>query len=263
MMRKLQLAREILRQDGVRGLASQGFLLVLRKYASRIPLSRVKWSAGLKNETDFWDDYFRTRGGEWPESYRLRLDPEQPLQPRPAALLPERAEVEILDVGAGPMSYLGKKLPGRTLDITAVDPLADHYTRILKKYAVSPPVRTQKLAAEQLTSRFLANQFDLVFARNCIDHSYNPEAAILQMVTVVKPGGWVLLEHAPNEAEKESYRGLHQWNFSMAPDGHFLIQSRHGRVDMTAKYADRCTITCELGHEDGVGEWLVTRILKK
>ena len=36
-------------------------------------------AGGLQFETDFWDDYFRSQGGKWPEDYRRRLDPSSPL----------------------------------------------------------------------------------------------------------------------------------------------------------------------------------------
>jgi len=234
----------------------------MRRYGQLLPFSKTKWGGGLKNEVDFWDDYFRTKGLQWPESYSMRLDPEAPLQPRPAALLPDRAEVHILDVGAGPLTHLGKVHAGKSLRITAVDPLADQYDRILKKYNVVPPIRTQKLAAEKLVKWFKPASFDLVFARNCIDHSYNPEHAILQMISVAKPGGYVLLEHFPNEAENEAYAGLHQWNFSMSSDGDFVIGSKDREaVNMTRKHAATSRIECELVKEDA--EWLVTRIQKK
>ena len=42
-------------------------------------------------------------------NYGKRFDPDLPLQPRPTDLLPPQTEVHILDVGAGPLTYLGKK----------------------------------------------------------------------------------------------------------------------------------------------------------
>jgi SAM-dependent methyltransferase len=178
-------------------------------------------------------------------------------------LLPPQTEVHILDVGAGPLTYLGKKYEGKHVNITAVDPLSDEYDRILDKYQIQPLVRTQKLAAEDLTKRFPSGTFDLVFARNCIDHAYNPKRAILQMIEVVKSGRYVLLEHRPNEAENENYSGLHQWNFSLSTNGDFLISSKFEKVNMTKKCLELCTITCEMVNEGRDGDWLITRIQKR
>jgi SAM-dependent methyltransferase len=220
------------------------------------------WQAGIQHELQFWEEYIRTGGGPWADIYRALIDPNSPLQPRPAALLPAKKSVKVLDVGAGPLTFLGKIHKGEKIDLTAVDPLAVGYNQLLEKYGVSPPVRTEEAAAEDLAKKFRPNSFDLVFARNCIDHSYNPEIAVLQMIEVTIPGCYVLMEHLPNEGEHEQYLGLHQWNFSMTPNGDFIIASKTEKVNMTEKYKAIATIKCELV-TDASNEWLVTRIQKK
>jgi len=62
------------------------------------------------------------------------------------------------------------------------------------------------------------------------------------MIEVAKPGCYVLLEHAQNEDDHHGWRGPHQHNLSMSDGGAFTIASRHSLVDMTAKYADLCSI---------------------
>lgn len=263
ILRKARTAVKVFREDGFYGIVP----ILISTYKLPISLSaKSKWKAGVKSEIGFWDAYFCTKGLQWADTYGVRFDPDLPLQPRPAALLPPQTEIHILDVGAGPLTYLGKIYDGKHVNITAVDPLADDYDRILLKYQIQPLVRTQKLAAEDLTRRFPSSTYDLVFARNCIDHAYNPERAILQMIDVVKSGRYVLLEHRPNEAENENYSGLHQWNFSLSANGDFLISSKRKKVNMTNKYTNLCTITCEIVNEGGGGEgldWLITRIQKK
>ncbi len=257
--RKAGIAFDLLKRGELSSLAGA----VLLRLAPRLPLWRkLKWKGGTRSEIRFWDDYIRTGGLDWPDDFRARLDPDLPLQARPAALLPPEGAVRLLDVGAGPLTYLGKRLPGRELSITAVDALADKYDRILEKYGVVPVVRTEKLDAERIGSRFPNNTFDLCFARNCLDHAYDPERAILQLIDVVKPGCYVLLEHHPNEAEHAGYDGLHQWNFGLSGAAEFLIGSRSRTVNMTRKYAHRGTISCELV-EEGDGAMLVTRVLKR
>ncbi len=259
--RRLKKAVRIIRQDGPQGIVNV-FVTVLAKMSVPVP-AKYLWRAGIRPELEFWDEYFRTKGAEWSDIYGLRFDPGLPLQPRPAALLPDNPAVHILDVGAGPLTCLGKKIHGKQITITAVDALADEYDRILDKYNIRPPVRTEKLDAEKLTWRFSSGTFDLVFARNCIDHAYDPETAILQMIDVVKPGACVLLEHRPNEAENMDYYGLHQWNFSVSPEGDFCISSKRSKVNMTKKYAKIARISCEIVHEERDGDMLVTRILKR
>jgi ubiquinone/menaquinone biosynthesis C-methylase UbiE len=191
------------------------------------------------------------------------MDSDLNLQQRPNSLLPKNQEsVCILDVGAGPLTFLGKRSPGKNLSISAVDPLAEEYDKLLKKYKVQPNVRTKYGDAERLHRIFPSNSFDLVFARNCIDHSYNPEKAVLCMIEVAKKGCYILLEHIANEAENENYQGLHQWNFSADANGDFLISSKSKVTNMTQKHSSICKITCEMVDEGKNGQWLINRILK-
>jgi len=228
-----------------------------------IQSGEAAWKAGIQHEVTFWDEYIRNQGGKWNEEYKRRMDPSLPLQPRPAALLPAGKPARILDVGAGPLTWLGKIHNGKPIDLTAVDPLAPEYDKIFEKYQISPPVRTQEAAAEDLTKKFPANSFDLVFARNCIDHAFSPEHAVLQMIEITRPGCYVLMEHRQNEAEHEQYLGLHQWNFSMAPDGDFIIGSKTDKVNLSEKYQDIATMKCEVVSVAPGNDWMVTRIFKK
>jgi len=225
--------------------------------------TKGRWEAGKFNEVRFWDDYFRTKGLQWPANYVNRLNPESLLQARVAALLPEGPEVSILDVGAGPLTYLGKKYPGNKVNIVAVDPLADEYDSILRKYGVIPPVRTVKAAAEEIAGHFAPNTFDLVFARNCMDHAYAPVEAIGQMLRVAKHGGYVMLEHTPNEADNHGHSGLHQWNFSTDDEGEFVVTGRRGRgVNVTERFSQEASTGCEYIVDADGANWLVVTMRK-
>lgn len=225
ILHKSKTALNILRNDGLDKVLS----ILISKYIltkiSFLHSEKAKWKEGIKSEIDFWDDYFFNKGLRWKEDYNNRLNPDLELQERPAGLLPSQLDIHILDVGAGPLTFLGKKFEGNHIDIIAVDPLADEYEILLAKYHITPLVKTQKIAAEELSRFYNKSTFDLVFARNCIDHAYNPENAILQMIDVVKKGKYFLLEHRQNEAVNENYAGLHQWNFSVSSGGDFLISS--------------------------------------
>jgi SAM-dependent methyltransferase len=253
---KVKNVARLVVKNGFRAL----IVYMVRHYNLPIHLDRkFVWKAGVKSQIRFWDSWFQTQGLRWPDAYKMRINPNLPLQPRPAALLPPLSHVNILDVGAGPLTVLGKKLNGKQIKINAVDPLADEYDRLLAKYHIQPIVRTQNLQAEELSREIPANTYDLVFASNSIDHSYDPEQSILQMILVTKSGGYILLEHAVNEAENENYSGFHQWNFSVSPYGDFLISSKSDQVNMTKKYASICSIQCEV--IDGCT--LITRIRKR
>jgi SAM-dependent methyltransferase len=222
---------------------------------------KALWQREVPSEIAFWDDYIRTKGKSYGDTMLADhyLNPDLPLQDDVAELLPGGEESYLLlDVGAGPFTFLGKRHERFQFKIIAVDPLADAYAQSMTKYSITPLVRTEKLEAECLTERFKENTFDLAFARNCLDHSYDPEKAIIQMLKVVKPNHYVLLKHIPNVAESERNWGLHQWNFR-EKSGDFIIASKWRSVNMTQKYKRICSIECLYDDQ----KWLITRIRKK
>lgn len=191
------------------------------------------WGSGIDYEIDFWTEWFSTSGGRWPEDFKKRLDPASEIEPGFMGLVTtaDAAHAKILDVGSGPLSILGKVHNGTLLDITATDPLADFYAEIAENHGVHRPIPVVKAFAEDLTSFFDSNYFDLVHCQNALDHSFEPLRAIFQMLEVVKMNGVVLLRHIPNEAENENYSGFHQWNFDVE-DGCFIIWNRHERINV-------------------------------
>jgi SAM-dependent methyltransferase len=233
-------------------------LKLLRKLRNRVVQLFAGRKAGLNFEADFWDDYFLTRGGRWPQDYLRRLDPGSPLEAmhRPFIDRLPGTRIRILDVGAGPLTILGKTHPGKQLDITAVDPLSARYDQLFTKYGVTPPVRTIAGSGESLAAQFGENVFDFVYAQNCIDHAENPVEAMRQMVLVAKPGCEAVLFHAPNEAETQEYTGLHQWNFTLE-DGRFVVTGKNGRTDVAEALREVGVCTARL-HED----WILTVIRK-
>ncbi|MGH9358954.1 MAG: hypothetical protein ACRD22_11680 [Terriglobia bacterium] len=94
------------------------------------------WAANLSSELDFWKQHLAKRladpGQDCPGGFLFRLDPDAKLQPEIATFI-HSADARILDVGAGPLTVLGKVWRGCRLDITAVDPLAVEYSALLEE----------------------------------------------------------------------------------------------------------------------------------
>jgi SAM-dependent methyltransferase len=173
---------------------------------------------GRDHELDFWTSWLEQRGGRWSEDYARRLAPAPLIDDElVTARLDEidRVDVKIIDVGAGPVSKLGTHYPGKNIEVVAVDPLADEYDRLLARFGVEPPVRTIRAHGERLLVRFAPASFDIAYAVNSIDHSYDPVRVVQNMLALVRPDGVVLLRHRLNEGEHERYVGLHQWNFDV------------------------------------------------
>lgn len=210
---------------------SPSLLDKLQRMLGRQPAPAQDWESGVPEEILFWDSYLGAVDGPFVDERRERLDPTTPLQEWAVAHLPPgRSHYRILDVGAGPVTCLGKQHAGFSFEIVAVDPLAADYDRLLAKHGIEPPVRTQSCAAEELTEAFAPASFDFVNARNCIDHSRDALLAMRQMVAVVKPGCPVLLHHSIDEAKKQGYHGMHKWNF-YTQDGAFWVSrlDSHGK----------------------------------
>ena len=119
-------------------------------------------------------------------------------------------------------------------------------------------MRTQRCDSERLLERFPENHFDLVHARNTLDHSYQPVEAIRQMLGVVKPTGFVVLSHFANEAEKQEYQGFHQWNFCVENED-FIIWDKQSRVSVK----DRLRGLAEIVEISPSGSDWVQAVLRK
>jgi SAM-dependent methyltransferase len=208
--------------------------------------TRERWAGAIAGEATFWDDWLATKAFGDVDQYERRLDPAAALE---EALIVDRLghfpqrTISILDVGAGPLTTVAKTFPGKELTIVAVDPLADEYDAILARAGVTPPVRTTLCHGERLLESFEPSSFDIAYAANALDHSYDPFVVIRNMLVVVKAGGFVLLTHKRNEAERKGYLGLHQWNFENR-DGRFFIWDRTAEQDVTDSLAGEADVDC-------------------
>src|SRR5215204_6913720 len=219
----------------------------MRKKLSEKDWQVALWEAGKISEVEWWREWLAAKGQTWrPGEYASALDPQQPLQDYVIECLdaPPGATVSILDVGAGPLTKLGKRWEGRTVRITAVDPLAAEYRRLLDEFGITPLVQTQPGEVERLADFFPANHFDLVYMQNALDHSYDPLLGIRQMLEVVKPGCCVLLRHFVDEGESGGYGGFHQWNLR-AENGRFVIWNREAHLCVNDVLNDEAKITVE------------------
>jgi SAM-dependent methyltransferase len=231
----------------------------------RTPIGRrLLWrEKGVSHELDFWTRWLTTKGLHWPEDYERRLDPDSQLdEPLIVERLSELGDdVSILDVGAGPLTILGKRYPGKSLRITPVDPLAREYDRLLAEFGVEPPVRTGFCPGEQLLERFRLGEFDVAYARNSVDHSYDAAKVVHNMVALVRPGGYVLLRHVRREGEHMKYSGFHQWNLDVE-DGHLLLWNKVGRHDLTRELEPLASVQA-YRQDDGEEDWVLAVIQKQ
>ena len=148
---------------------------------------------------------------------------------------------------------------GRSLDVVAVDPLADKYNVFLDEAGLVPPIRTEPVEGEKLVERFGRDRFDVAYSRNALDHTVDPVIVVEQMLAVTRSGGYLVFRHGRREAISESYVQLHQWNLDEL-DGDFLIWRPGTETNMTKTLAARAHVRCWIEDEDG--ETVVTVIRK-
>lgn len=200
-----------------------------------------RWEDGIGPEIEHWTRYL-LRTVKVDQAERFRLEPELPLAAEftdRIVALPEE-EVRILDVGAGPLTTVGKRWAGHRVRIVPVDALAERYDSILSEADIEPPIRTVPGEAERLVEQFGTDHFHFVYCANALDHCYDPLGAIDQMLQVVRPGGSALLRHFPNEAEAEGYSGFHQWNI-WSHRGQLIIWNRNGAYHVNRIFAGAAT----------------------
>jgi SAM-dependent methyltransferase len=202
------------------------------------------WEDGKADEELFWARWIETKGSEWPDDFQERMDPTTELAPHLSKELqvPEGRIPVILDVGAGPMTVVGKRWHGEAIVLVAVDPLAKTYERLLAQSGVTAPVRTITAQVERLSESFEADFFDLVHIRNALDHSYDPLEGIKQMLTVVRKGAPAVLWHFRNEAVSANYGGFHQWNVDER-DGRMLLWNKATMIDVNDELKDDAHVT--------------------
>jgi SAM-dependent methyltransferase len=230
----------------------------------RFGLLGEDWRAALPEELQFWEKALSDPDRNWLRSdYDERMNPDLEFQDYLKALIdaPPGATVRALDVGAGPLTRLGKKWTGRTLELVAVDPLAEEYKVLLARLGIRPPVFTEVGHGEKLRDQFEVNSFDIAYASNALDHSYDPLLAIEQMFSVIKPQRYVYLWHFAHVGVAEGYSGLHQWNFDIKHGDMILSNGRGLRHELGVAFKGRGEVTCAF--EEFAGHKVVVGKLKK
>lgn len=217
------------------------------------------WQARLSDELRYWASWMETRGLQWKQEFRSRLDPETQFPDFLRELIdPGLTHVHVLDVGAGPVTCLGRRWEGRDVHITAIDPLADEYTELRKRYGLVAPILTRQCAGEDVARTFALDSFDLAHARNSLDHAYDPAVIVRGMLDVVKPDGVVYLIHSIREADKQNHEGLHQHNLYPDAAGDFYCETAGLATNLTWMFRDQADTTTRVD-----GDWFAVTMRKK
>lgn len=210
------------------------------------PIITQKWLDGISYEVAFWNNVYR-----WSHTFKgmmgwsnygsvIQLEGFDANE-----YLLQQEKPTVYDVGSG-MSYaVGTYLDRgngdlEALDIHYVDPLAFHFNHILKKYKKKLPFI--EFGMSEYLSSFIPNHdASLVTIQNALDHSANPLKGIIEALISLKNGGVLYLNHHPNEAEMEQYKGFHQYNVDER-DGELIIWNKDITLNVTQILGDYATI---------------------
>lgn len=209
------------------------------------------WKDALPSEVHFWK---RVMTGEMPQyerNLRERASGRTPFPAHLANYLAKDRVTRILDVGAGPHSVIGLSNAPSPIELVAIDPLADSYNEMLMQQGITPVTRAIRGEAERL-HEYNLGKFDLIFSRNALDHSYDPLAAIDSMLHVLAKGGAIHLEGSVNEGERQSYSGLHQWNFEPQEDGDLVVWREGTSISIRDRFDGKVSVSSH-----GPSEWYV------
>jgi SAM-dependent methyltransferase len=234
-----------------------------RRALMHSPLGRrLWWRTRKRSEVDFWAAWLVGAPGteEWASDRESRLAPDTEItDPLVRAELERNPaeEISILDVGAGPVTKLGFRYPGKTLTIVPVDPLAEEYERLLRDAGLDPPIRTIRVAGEALLEHFGSRRFDIAYASNSLDHSADPFTIISNMAAVVRTGGVVILRHKRNEGEQARYGGLHQWNFDVV-GGSLIVWNNAVEVNVASALEERAVTIAWTSQDEAIARLVVS-----
>jgi len=153
----------------------------------------------------------------------------RPLNKEIVEMIGDKKEVNIADIGSGPVSMIGYTCEGVKINYVPSDLLAEEYKKLYEFHKLYPPVIPEYQDMTALT--YKDKTFDIVHCRNAIDHSFDAYKSVSEMVRVCKKGGYVYLWHFEKVAKMMGYTGMHQWNIELAENGLGLDCSFYSREE--------------------------------
>lgn len=146
--------------------------------------------------------------------------------------------LRLLEVGSGPISqFYSEDIVGNLeFEICAVDPLADTYNELHRKYRSGYSIRCIGEYAEKLNRIFPPNHFHLVYSQNAIDHSASPMEFLENCYRATQPKGFLVLSGFMKVGTLSQWWGLHKWDIEF--DGENLLLSNRDKSVNRKKLAE-------------------------
>jgi SAM-dependent methyltransferase len=137
----------------------------------------------------------------------------------------------VLDVGCGPVSVLRWGALAGRMTLTGLDPLLEMYALVRARHGLDalPEIRCAveiPAFAEQLDELVPDGAFDLIYTRNALDHTREPERVAGLFAHKLVPGGRALIEVATCEGTRQNWNELHKTDIDLR-DGVLVYRHQH------------------------------------
>ncbi|MFA0823685.1 MAG: class I SAM-dependent methyltransferase [Methanomethylovorans sp.] len=193
------------------------------KFISEKLKSYIYSEPDLSSESLYWRRFFRKKAIESSDLNILtyRKEPKPSLMTAMKVLKNEFNETIIcLDIGCGPISefYTKDFAENDEIKIITIDPLADVYQELHKKYSTGYNLTCIKGYGEKLKEMFPNNMLHCVYIQNALDHSQDPVEFLQNTYHILKPGGVLILDGFIKEGTAAHWLGLHNWDIETEKD---------------------------------------------
>jgi len=148
----------------------------------------------------------------------------------------------VLDVGCGPVSLLAYAHHNGVIELTAVDVIADSYTKLLEDYGYEKAILGIKVVeseAEHLADKLPDQKFNLVYCNNALDHTDSPSESLREMVNITETGGYIIISGNVREGTNESWDGIHMHDLFIDKNALF----REGKSGVRTRLDDGLPVT--------------------
>jgi hypothetical protein len=240
-----------------RSKSASGWKTIPRRALIHLDLGRrALWHLRRSSEVDFWAGWLTSapRTEKWARDREERLDPETEIRDPVVGEELERIpadEISILDVGAGPLTWLGFRYPIKKLTIVPVDPLADEYDWLLRDAGLDRPSARSGWQAKRCSSALGKGD-----STSHTRRMRSTTARIPSQSTRTWSPSCVQVESSSSgtsgtRAKSARYLGLHHWNFDVA-DNSLLLWNNVGVVNVGSALAERAATSAWIAQNEVV-----------
>lgn len=142
----------------------------------------------------------------------------------------------LLEVGSGPLSTLAWGVDEGIINVTAIDPLADVYKKLMNEHGYDYPIKPINCSGENILKVFKRDYFDICYCQNALDHVETPAFVLHNMYHVLKKGGILCLSGHWMEGTRNCWNGLHKYDLYIRNNRLICKGKNSDEMDLLDKY---------------------------